>query len=233
MGHPSQPEATGSRWVGSLAFLSVLNIVLYWVCIPYRTQQRFMLQSLGLAAVPLAMLLDRRRGLRIGAAALLALHLLTPQTWPITLDEAKIPWDLSPLIPNAVGSPLPLFERIARAGFAPRRITSAATRLIIFLSMGCFAGLGVWAAARTTPWQTARDRGRGQSSLPALSVVGLVGDGCPRDGSPRSRRQAALLSGFPGFLRGMAEPGKPIGIRRVRGWPTPEPTSPTTCWGPA
>ena len=50
----------GSRWVGSLALLSVLNIVLYWVCIPYRTQQRFMLQSLGLAAVPLARLLEFR-----------------------------------------------------------------------------------------------------------------------------------------------------------------------------
>ena len=49
-----------------LLVMAVLNVVLYWVCIPYRTQQRFMLQALGLAVVPLAITLDRSRWLRCG-----------------------------------------------------------------------------------------------------------------------------------------------------------------------
>ncbi len=53
-------KAAGTRWaIATFAFLAVLNVVMYWVFIPYRTQQRFMLQALGLAVVPLAMTLDR------------------------------------------------------------------------------------------------------------------------------------------------------------------------------
>ena len=122
-----------------------------------------MLQSLGLAAVPLARLLDRWRGLRIVAAALLALHLLTPQTWPITLDEAKIPWDLSPIIPNVVGAPLPLFERIDRGLRIPAD-PAAGTRLIVFLVMGCLAGLCVWAATRDGHAGRCGTRARGHPS---------------------------------------------------------------------
>ncbi len=91
-----------------LSFLAVLNVLLYWFCIPYRTQQRFMLHALGLAVAPLARLFDRSNWLRVLAALLLALHLLTPQTWPIAAHENAIPWDLSRLIPNAVAAPLPL-----------------------------------------------------------------------------------------------------------------------------
>ena len=85
LGNETQPDSgPRDRWIGSLSPpLPCSTSSSYWVCIPYRTQQRFMLQSLGLAAVPLARLLDRWRGLRIFAAVLLALHLLTPQTWPI------------------------------------------------------------------------------------------------------------------------------------------------------
>ena len=50
--------------ISVFAALAILNIALYWVFIPYRTQQRFMLQALGLAVVPLALLLDRSRWLR-------------------------------------------------------------------------------------------------------------------------------------------------------------------------
>src|SRR5262249_29257172 len=70
------------HWIGLFALGAVINVALYWVVIPYRTQQRFMLQALGLAVVPLAATLDRGRWLRIGATILLGLHVLTPQTWP-------------------------------------------------------------------------------------------------------------------------------------------------------
>ena len=69
IGGRSSPEQDRLTW--ALAALAVLNVALFWICIPYRTQQRFMLQALGLAAVPLARLLDRWRGLRVAAAALL------------------------------------------------------------------------------------------------------------------------------------------------------------------
>ena len=68
-GGRSSPEQERLTW--ALAALAVLNVALFWICIPYRTQQRFMLLALGLAAVPLARLLDRWRGLRLAAAALL------------------------------------------------------------------------------------------------------------------------------------------------------------------
>ena len=60
---PSARErmAETGRWVWALSLLAVLNIAFYWIFIPYRTQQRFMLQALGLAVVPLARLLDRGR----------------------------------------------------------------------------------------------------------------------------------------------------------------------------
>ena len=61
-------HATAMRgWAAAFGVLAILNVVLYWVFIPYRSQQRFMLQALGLAAVPLALLLDRRRWLCLAA----------------------------------------------------------------------------------------------------------------------------------------------------------------------
>ena len=106
IGGRRSPEQDRLTW--ALAALAVLNIALYWICIPYRTQQRFMFQAMGLAAAPLARLLDRGARIRVPAAALLLLHLLTSQTWPVTVEERKIPWDLSPSIPNAVSAPLAL-----------------------------------------------------------------------------------------------------------------------------
>ena len=110
------------HWIALFAIGAVLNVALYWIIIPYRTQQRFMLQALGLAVVPLAATFDRERWLRIGAAALLALHVLTPQVWPYPGRDAPIPWDLSPVIPNAINSILTLFPTI-EPGYDPTRST--------------------------------------------------------------------------------------------------------------
>src|SRR5581483_6096734 len=67
------------RWIALFAAGAVSNVALYWLVIPYRTQQRFVLHALGLAVVPLAAMLDRGRWLCIGATVLLGLHVLTPQ----------------------------------------------------------------------------------------------------------------------------------------------------------
>jgi hypothetical protein len=109
----SGPKRDGvRRAVAIFSIMAVVNVALYWVCIPYRTQQRFMLQALGLAVVPLAVNLDKLRWLRPAASVLLWAHLLTPQHWPFPADASGAPWDLTPEIPNVFGGPIPLFSRI-------------------------------------------------------------------------------------------------------------------------
>jgi hypothetical protein len=109
-------------WIALVAIWAVFNVALYWLVIPYRTQQRFMLHALGLAAVPLAATLDRGRWLRVAATVVLSLHVFTPETWPFPAREAEIPWDQSPLVPNAIGSLVALFPRLEPAGSASARV---------------------------------------------------------------------------------------------------------------
>jgi hypothetical protein len=88
------------RWVWSFAVLAVFNYLLYWLVIPYRTQQRFALHALGLAAVPLAMLLDRSGWLCGLGSALVLVHMAADEGWPICdLDRTPI-WRLSHLFPR-------------------------------------------------------------------------------------------------------------------------------------
>jgi hypothetical protein len=102
------------RWVWLAAALAVANVALYWLVVPYRTQQRFMLQALGLAAVPLARLFDRGRVVRAVGVALLAAHVLTPQGWPLTAPRAEPPWDLTRDIKNNVPGLLPIPQSAER-----------------------------------------------------------------------------------------------------------------------
>jgi hypothetical protein len=168
IGGRRSPEQDRLTW--ALAALAVLNVALYWICIPYRTQQRFVLQALGLASVPLARLLDRRRGLSMAAAALLILHLLTPQTWPVTLEETKIPWDLSPIVPNVASATLPLFSRLSRVLRAGPDAAAIAS-IVLCLGVGCCAGTVVWAGSR---FASARRRGLKDRVLLATGSLGLV-----------------------------------------------------------
>ncbi len=109
-------KTLGARgWAAGFGVLAILNVVLYWVLIPYRSQQRFMLQALGLAAVPLAVLFDRSRWLCLLGAGLLGLHLLTPETWPFAGKGGPIPWDLSAAVPNDIGALISLFSRFERS----------------------------------------------------------------------------------------------------------------------
>ena len=190
IGGRAEQASVAASWnrpdVGSIhgLALAVLNVALFWICIPYRTQQRFMLQALGLAAVPLARLLDRWRGLRVAAAALLILHLLTPQTWPVTLEETKIPWDLSPIIPNAVGPSLPFFSRMGRGtsrgpgsrGYCRHHALARHGRLRGTYSLG-----GQPTVARESP------RNEESCILLAAGGLGLVGLAALADGGSGTR----------------------------------------------
>ena len=153
------------RWVWALSVLALLNIAFYWIFIPYRTQQRFMLQALGLATVPLASLIDRGRLFHGLAALLLTAHLLTPQTWPVATRESEIPWDLTPLIPNAVSPLIPVLARVAVMLRSDSAL--AATSVGLQLAMGFCA---IWAA-----WGWSRARA-GRRRVPSITAIaGLAG----------------------------------------------------------
>ena len=118
--------------VGTAALLAVGNVALYWLLIPYRTQQRFFLQALGLAAIPLARLLGSSAVLRLIGLGLLAAHVFTPQNWPFAAGTEPPPWDLSELIPNAVPPPLPLSAGLpALAGLTAACLATAAGWVVL------------------------------------------------------------------------------------------------------
>ena len=102
-GRPSRPI---DRWGWGLSALAAANVATYWLLIPYRTQQRFLLQGIGLAAVPLALSVDRGRWLRWLGLALLAVHLVTAQTWPTAPTDGRRPWSFSEKIPSAIPAPV-------------------------------------------------------------------------------------------------------------------------------
>ncbi|MFI5460487.1 MAG: 4-amino-4-deoxy-L-arabinose transferase [Isosphaerales bacterium] len=156
------PRTTETRrWIAIFSLMAVLNVVIFWVCIPYRTQQRFMLQALGLAVVPLAMTLDRGPWLRHLAALLLGIHLVTPQNWPFRRDA--IPWDLTPLIPNDIGAPLFPADGSARSALS----------VGLLFGIGLAAVLMVWVWSRISSEST-RPRHRAFSAL-ALAFFLLLG----------------------------------------------------------
>jgi hypothetical protein len=186
------------RWTWRLSALAVLNIALYWLCIPYRTQQRFMLQGLGLATAPLARWFDRSRGLRLAAAVLLAMHVLTPQNWPLSRRPDEIPWDFSPMIPSAIDAPLSLYARLGHA-LQPGHTTVALIRLIVLLCMGCCAMLAVWAVCRKSTMR----RGRRRSWVLAMAAtLFLMMLGVFDTGVLQIDRRALFYPPYPEFYAG-------------------------------
>jgi 4-amino-4-deoxy-L-arabinose transferase-like glycosyltransferase len=130
----TRPRTSEDRWVWLASALAVLNVALYWFAIPYRTQQRFMLQALGLAAIPLARLVEHNRWVRLVGVGLLAVHVLTPQSWPFgvaspTGPQPEPPWDFTPMIKNVAPGLVPLpcyFSQIASIVTDPQALMGAA-----------------------------------------------------------------------------------------------------------
>jgi len=185
----------GDAWAWAFALGAVLNVALYWLFIPYRTQQRFMLQAFGLAVVPLARLLDRARWLRVVATLILAVHVATPQAWPFGSRDEDVPWDLTPRIPNAVGAMLPLASDLVRLA-SPRSGRDFLAAVDVPL-LGASAGLLAWAGSR-------RRRGlRFGGTALAAGLVVLAGwsQVAPFVGDPR----LLAFPAFPDFYRGWME----------------------------
>lgn len=184
-------------WVCSL--LAILNVALYWLLIPYRTQQRFMLHAVGLAVVPLARLLDRSRWLRVAALALLAMHLMMSQNWPF--DSGSAPWDLSRLIPD-VTSGIFFMPQVALM----RQGRSESSR---FISLIAIALLGVGSIGVAWAWSRVgrppvRQRQRRRWLDATLASLGLFGIACgvffPYDLDPRRRFYPVFPDYYLGWL---------------------------------
>jgi hypothetical protein len=165
VGTPRTPEGRAVAWCAALA---VLNVALYWLVIPYRTQQRFMLQGVALAAVPLACLLDRGRGIRIVAVALLAAHLVAATSWPFAPGRA--PWDLSSIIPKSGGG---LFY-VPRVDLWPTAspLDAGTAGLVVLGILGVLAMAVAWMWSR--PGIPGSRRRMVRATLASLGLVGLA-----------------------------------------------------------
>jgi hypothetical protein len=189
--------ARGQRddcWVWGLAGLAVANAVLYWLLVPYRTQQRFMLHAMGLAVVPLARFLDRSWLIRVLASSTLLLHLTTPQPWPWRGDA--IPWDQTVRIPNAVGAIL----------------DATASGVVVLLPLG----LGLL-AAWSWLWHSKRPAWRrlvlalvGTTTLGAFGAVAAWEDPATKQGT------AFFPPSFPDYYRGWLNLDQRSGPRGTR-----------------
>lgn len=186
-------------WVVLLSVLAVLNVGLYWALIPYRTQQRFMFHALGLAVVPLSVLLDRAMVVRWLAVGLLAVHLLTSQQWPFT----QPPWDMHPYIPS-------LLPGLLRCPTPPPDPMGGAVDLSAWLAIApailVYVGLGVppvlfaWSFARSA----ARSSWLGWSRTSALFAVAaglMIAVSIPPGSDPRRLFYAPFPDYHAGWLR--------------------------------
>jgi hypothetical protein len=138
-----RPATMSDRWVWGCAALAVVNVALYWLLIPYRTQQRFMIHALALGAIPLARFFDRSSIARVAATSLLLLHVATPETWPWGPDDRSVPWDLSLAIPNSVGAILDCTRRFP--GWA-----NYLTGIVILTGL-CVGVAALWLRQATQP----------------------------------------------------------------------------------
>ncbi|MCA1685058.1 MAG: glycosyltransferase family 39 protein, partial [Planctomycetia bacterium] len=138
------------RWVGLVSALAVLNVALYWLLIPYRTQQRFLFHAVGLLAVPLARTFDRAGWLRATGVGLLVVHLLTRQSWPFA--EGEPPWDLDPRVPNHLTG---LIHALPTDPAALQAVVTQPWRLVA-VALSAAVGLGALGAVRA--WARASEK---------------------------------------------------------------------------
>lgn len=159
------------RWVWLASGLAVANLAIYWLGIPYRTQQRFMLQAMFLAAIPLAALMDPTKWRRWMGVVILGIHLMTHQDWPFTRLFHVVPWDLSPYVPGGINGWLEAIQ--SRAAMPTLLIQWAGLIVAARLLLRGRSRKAIWAGAVVIVGVTAGSIGAvvvaagGLSQLPA------------------------------------------------------------------
>ena len=163
-----------------LAGLAVLNVAIYWLAIPYRTQQRFMLQAVGLAAAPVALVLDRGRAWRLAAVVLLVVHLVTSQAWPWSVlapANVRPPWELSTKVPQSAAAPMTFPS--SREDFLRYWRSPGGIEILAILGgtlIGSLAVAGAWAFAARAP-SRGRIAGASAASVALLVAVAVAMEG--------------------------------------------------------
>jgi hypothetical protein len=179
-------------YVWAFSALAVANLAAYWIVVPYRTQQRFMFQAAGLMVIPLARLFDRRQWLRILATALLAIHLLTAQSWPFRPSDQDPPWDLTRVIPNTI-PPLLIIPTLSKVS---RRIVPDPEDIpwsiaIFLIGAGSFAAAWLWSR-----------RGRWARASAVLATLALVALAIAAADPIHTDKRAAFYPFFREYYRG-------------------------------
>lgn len=167
-----RPKTPLDRWVWAASALALVNIALFWLLIPYRTQQRFMLQAFGLAVIPLARLFDRGRSWRAIGLALLAISLFTPQDWPF-------PWQLrlAQLLPEAPNALKDFPSPSAMIPILPAdTLGKPSVSLTWLASLSGILSLGASSMATAWLWSrwVARGRGIGMAASATIVLVALA-----------------------------------------------------------
>jgi hypothetical protein len=184
------PYVAAGVWAFSA--LALANLAAYWILVPYRTQQRFMFQAIGLLVVPLACFFSRSRWLRMLATALLAIHLFTSQSWPLRPDNQDPPWDLTSLVPNAVPALIesPYLVKVNQ-GKLPDPDDISWT--LVQLTIGAAALAGAWLWSRS--WR----RSHALALVGSLGLLALtIAMAYPYGADPR----ALFYPGFAPYYRG-------------------------------
>jgi hypothetical protein len=179
-------------FVWAFSALALANVATYWIAVPYRSQQRFMLQACGLLVVPLSRLLDRARLLRVVAVALLAMHLVTAQSWPFGPAERDPPWDLTRLVPNVVDPlvAIPYLVKVRRGELVdPDDITGS----LAILALGVLALAGAWLWSR--PGRRGQVRAVAGTIVLGAAAIALA---YPFQSDPRG----SFYPGFADYYRG-------------------------------
>ncbi len=183
------------RATWALSALAILNLASYWLLIPYRTQQRFTLQALGLLAAPLARLLDRSVWFRWVAALLLAVHLMTAQSWPFARPGEPGPFSVSEKVPSVPAAPVHLPGSLREV----RAMANSPGGTPYLAILGAI-GLGSFAAAFAWMWASRRP-GPVRYGIALLASFGLfAGIALADDLAFGMSRQA--FPNFPDYARG-------------------------------
>jgi hypothetical protein len=202
------PRSGRDAWVWGVSALAAANIALYWLAIPYRTQQRFMLHALGLAVVPLARLFDRGRGIRVAALGLLALHLATAENW--LFDPQAIPWDLSPRVPSVVGGVLPLPGLAYTPAQGTQTVASQRQTLWVLL-------IGVLSIGAVRAWTRFSARPSAGRLVPAaLATLAMLGGGSALLYPSQLDYRGLFYPSFPEYIAGWLDLETRAGVEGAR-----------------